>query len=302
MTDIISGYPQPHLARSPYGSPYESVHDSADEHWHQHLIEQMPIVAAQWVQHQQAPQVSGMHDFNVVYSHDGHAYVHPQYTHAQPSLVSPNVGYPSDMETAGTPSTSGYGEADRSSFSHPQSNHLRPPQHRVSAGGHSPHSSHGSASPRQPAVPSPQLSRPGLPQRASAPEPSELQSARSSLTGSALKPSSDDDDEYIPSEPSNRGRKRQRIPHTAVERRYRENLNAHLDKLRQTVPTLARRGVDGAKGEGGQGVKPSKCEILNGAIEHIGALSKEVNALKDENAALRARVDQMQQWYRANSR
>jgi hypothetical protein len=87
-----------------------------------------------------------------------------------------------------------------------------------------------------------------------------------------------------------------------VERRYRENLNAHLDKLRQTVPTLARRGVDGAKGEGGQGVKPSKCEILNGAIEHIGALSKEVNDLKAENEALRARVDQMQNWYRANSR
>jgi hypothetical protein len=87
-----------------------------------------------------------------------------------------------------------------------------------------------------------------------------------------------------------------------VERRYRENLNAHLDKLRQTVPTLARRGVDGAKGEGGQGVKPSKCEILNGAIEHIGALTKEVTSLKEENAALRARVDQMQNWYRSNSR
>ena len=122
------------------------------------------------------------------------------------------------------------------------------------------------------------------------------------MAAPALKPSSDDDDEYIPTEPSNRGRKRQRIPHTAVERRYRENLNAHLDKLRQTVPALARRGVDGAKVEGGQGVKPSKCEILNGAIEHIGALNKEVGELKAENAALRARVEQMQQWYRANSR
>ena len=60
--------------------------------------------------------------------------------------------------------------------------------------------------------------------------------------------------------------------------------------------------MDGVKGEGGQGVKPSKCEILNGAIEHIGALTKEVSDLKAENAALRARVDQMQNWYRANSR
>lgn len=297
MTELASGFLQPHLARS----PYDSMPDSAEEHWHQQLIEQLPMVAAQWVQHH-SPQMNGMHDFNM-YPHDGHGYVHPQYTHNQPPLVSPNLAYPSDMDTAGTPSSPGF-EADRS-FSQPQSSLLRPPQHRVSGGGYSPHSSHGTPSPREASLSSPQLThatvRPGLHQRASAPDPSELQSNRSSLTGSALKPSSDDDDEYIPNEPSNRGRKRQRIPHTAVERRYRENLNAHLDKLRQTVPALARRGVEGAKGEGGQGVKPSKCEVLNGAIEHIGALNKEVNDLKAENAALRGRLEQMQQWIRANS-
>jgi len=298
MTELISGFSQPHLGRS----PYDSMPESADEHWQQHLIDQLPMVAAQWVQHQQGPPVSGMHDYNV-YAHDGQ-YVHPQYSHGHPSLVSPNLGYPSDMDTAGTPSTPGYGEQDHS-YSQGQSNLLRPPQHRMSGSAHSPHSSHGHASPRE--APSPQLTqptmRPVMQGRAvTDPTSNELPSKRSSFTGSGLKASDEDDDEYIPSEPSNRGRKRQRIPHTAVERRYRENLNAHLDKLRMTVPSLARRGADGAKGEGGQGVKPSKCEVLNGAIEHIGAQNKEIADLKAENAALRARVDQLQNWYRANSR
>ena len=92
----------------------------------------------------------------------------------------------------------------------------------------------------------------------------------------------DDDDAHSPDgaragskSPPRRGRKRQRIPHTAVERRYRENLNAHLDKLRQNVPALAC-----GAGDAGDGAKPSKCEVLNGAIEYIGTLSREKNALE----------------------
>lgn len=103
-----------------------------------------------------------------------------------------------------------------------------------------------------------------------------------------------------------RGRKRQRIPHTAVERRYRENLNAHLDKLRLTVPAFARRGsggggieIGGAKaGEHGEsgGVKPSKCEVLTGAIEHIGALDRENKGLRGEVERLKARVEELEGW------
>jgi hypothetical protein len=123
------------------------------------------------------------------------------------------------------------------------------------------------------------------------------------------KGSSDEEDADYEPAPGQRGRKRQRIPHTAVERRYRENLNAHLEKLRQTVPSLAaRKGAGGSKVEGGEGVKPSKCEILHGAIEYIGAQDKQI-ALKDkhivdltnENQALRASLDQLQDWIRANS-
>lgn len=269
MTDVISGISLPHLVRS----PYDSMPDSADEHWQQNLIDQLPMITAQWVQHQQGPHLNGIHDFDM-YAHDDSAYAHSQYSH--PSLVSPNLSY-SDMETVGTPSTSGFGE--ERTYSYP-SNLLRPPHHRMSQGTHSPNSSHGGASPREQPLSSPQLSRPGMiPRSNTAPEPNDQQANPAGFTSPAIKHSSDED-EYVPSEPSNRGRKRQRIPHTAVERRYRENLNAHLDKLRQHVPALALRGADGMKGAGGQGVRPSKCEILNGAIEHIGALTKDVSTLR----------------------
>lgn len=76
-----------------------------------------------------------------------------------------------------------------------------------------------------------------------------------------------------------RGRNRKRIPHTAVERRYRENLNLHLEKLRCTVPNLQaahrRRSSDV-----NDPMKPSKCEVLMGAVEYIKRLESEVARLK----------------------
>lgn len=74
-----------------------------------------------------------------------------------------------------------------------------------------------------------------------------------------------------------RGRKR--IPHTAVERRYRENLNLHLENLRRAVPHVQaaqrRRASDV-----NDPMKPSKCEVLLGALEYIQRLEKENEELK----------------------
>lgn len=76
-----------------------------------------------------------------------------------------------------------------------------------------------------------------------------------------------------------RARTRKRIPHTAVERRYRENLNAHLEKLRTAVPNLQaaqrRRSSDHA-----DPLKASKCEVLMGAVVYIKNLEDENERLK----------------------
>nr|POF14848.1 hypothetical protein CFP56_71232 [Quercus suber] len=84
------------------------------------------------------------------------------------------------------------------------------------------------------------------------------------------------------------GRKRQRLPHTAVERRYRENLNAHLDDLRLTVPMFNRLPFGEDRDNG---IKPSKCEVLRGAVEYITMLEKENADLREEVKAAKENQD-----------
>ncbi|EME48136.1 hypothetical protein DOTSEDRAFT_123136 [Dothistroma septosporum NZE10] len=248
-------------------------------------------------------------------------------------LISPPMGgyvpdstWGSDMEI-GTPSTTAGGFPNDSIDGYHNMRHTGNPSHHLNfpprathdhlpSSTQSPRSSHDGISPHLSYAKAPEPTtikkedRPNLIRSVTAPEP---RPRRATIVGSSVTPSikrsgsEDEDDDYVPSghpshphDPSKpRGRKRQRIPHTAVERRYRENLNAHLDKLRQNVPSLASKRPAGA-GKGndgiGEGVKPSKCEILNGAIEHIGALGKENAALEMEVIALRSRLEHLERW------
>jgi len=287
---------------------FDHLPDS-EQQWQPHYFEQM--LTAQWPHN----PGSGMQtlDINFVDS-DGQNYIDP-YRHNQGPIPSPNVyEYPSDMDTEHTPSDIGHPESEAYARPHIQTSyHLQLPggDRRHSGAMHSPHSSHSGGSPYEAPISSPQIpiaTRPNIERSNTAPEQRLRTSTVSSGGHSAkVKSNSDaDDDDYQPNEEVKppRGRKRQRIPHTAVERRYRENLNAHLDRLRQAVPSLAaRKGPGAGKGmEGGEGVKPSKCEILNGAIEHIQGLDKQIMDLRNENQKLVASMEQMQHWYRANSR
>ena len=112
----------------------------------------------------------------------------------------------------------------------------------------------------------------------------------------ALKPDSDDENELVTPEPAqkpeavttgSKHRKRAPLAPTAIERRYRENLNLHFGRLHKAVPGL-------------EGVKPSKCEILNGAVEHVGVIERENGALRAEAEELRGRIEDLQRWYSAS--
>ena len=204
----------------------------------------------------------------------------------------------------GTPSTVGFsGDAAdgyHNNIRASDRSHLQPPQGALSAG------TPGSVPDQQPryaseTVRADQQQRPTISRSVTAPEARQRRSTVSASDSQAVKragTSEDGDEDYVPGggeEGKPRGRKRQRIPHTAVERRYRENLNAHLDRLRQTIPSLAARGGKTCDGVH-EGVKPSKCEILNGAIEHIGSLSKENDALRNEVKLLRARFEEVDRY------
>ncbi|KAF2717825.1 hypothetical protein K431DRAFT_306633 [Polychaeton citri CBS 116435] len=250
--------------------------------------------------------------------------------HSNGQLLSPEISYgapepswPSDVDM-GTPSTahSAFANDHIDPFASKHSP-LLDPVHTAQK----PRSNPGSLVVGQPWNPPPaqaqqqqQLSaaaaaqRPGLHRAHTGPESRSRRSTAPATASPHIKSSEslESDEEIAPDgvaaastdSKSARGRKRQRIPHTAVERRYRENLNAHLDRLRQAVPALAARRSSGssrvdapATTTTAEGVKPSKCEILSGAIEHIGALDRENDTLKAEVQALRARIQELERWY-----
>lgn len=74
-----------------------------------------------------------------------------------------------------------------------------------------------------------------------------------------------------------------RQPHHEVERKYREGLNAGLERLRMAVPTLPRQDSQAMDAP----PKPSKATILAGAIDYIRQIEKECDRLQRENEILK---------------
>ncbi|KAF2732021.1 hypothetical protein EJ04DRAFT_344704 [Polyplosphaeria fusca] len=75
----------------------------------------------------------------------------------------------------------------------------------------------------------------------------------------------------------------QRLPHNQVERKYREGLNAELERLRKAVPTL----IQGDGQDVTDAPKPSKATIMASAIDYIKKVEAERDSLRTENDYLR---------------
>lgn len=321
MTAVLAPGVQPFLTLPPIDQMPETI-----DVWRRSHYQPMALPISQYWPDNQAPTISNVHDHDMRMFHGEAADYDSPFHHDAGPIISPPMGYVPDTNFGsdidiGTPSTAGF-HSDvvdgyhnlRHTSSNTNNIHLHPSHpsarhDRVPSSAHSPQSSLGGLSPHQSYTRLSDIAvkqeRPNIVRSITAPAAPEPRrrkcpppGAPPSCTPSIKRPGSDEDEdeEYIPSEESKpRGRKRQRIPHRAVERRYRENLNAHLDKLRQTVPRTAG-GEDL-----GDGVKPSKCEVLNGAIEHINALGKENAALKTEVNALRSRLEDLERWCNGSS-
>ena len=74
-----------------------------------------------------------------------------------------------------------------------------------------------------------------------------------------------------------------RLPHNQVERRYREGLNAELEKLRSAVPTLHYGETDPTNAT----PKASKATVLSAAVDYIKSLEAQRECLFAENERLR---------------
>lgn len=294
MTEILSGFFPSQLGPSSFDPMLDR---DSEQPWRQEqYFSDMPMLSgSQGGQTEHVSRSQGI-DVSRIYSQDQN---YPPYsgTHTTSGTSYHHDSWASSDMDMGTPSTSGFPNEVVDGYQRPLQpfGHLLVPYQQPT--GHSPQSSHSAVSP-QLATADMEDERPQYGRAHT--DPTQKRRATAPAAGGAKQGgSSEDEDEdctpTIGETKSGRGRKRQRIPHTAVERRYRENLNAHLDKLRQTVPSLAsRKGL----GKEGEGVKPSKCEILSGAIDYIGTTDRENVALKNEVRALRQKILEYEQWYR----
>jgi hypothetical protein len=149
------------------------------------------------------------------------------------AMLSPHLSYTSDADWASdydvhSPTAMGFGTPSSEVFPALPfgSNHnLQVPAPRSvgAASNHSPTSSYGGASPQVPSASLYESSRPGIARSVTAPEGitrRRLQQVTSCPTSQIKAGSEGEEEEFVLDSDSKRqGRKRQRIPHTAVERR-----------------------------------------------------------------------------------
>jgi len=75
-----------------------------------------------------------------------------------------------------------------------------------------------------------------------------------------------------------------RLPHNQVERKYREGLNAEMEKLRATIPALPQGNQLGA-------TKPSKATVLQHAVDEIERGRDVIAKLENDNLRLRSEFE-----------
>jgi hypothetical protein len=77
-----------------------------------------------------------------------------------------------------------------------------------------------------------------------------------------------------------------RVPHNQVEQKYRNGLNAELERLREAVAVAPSRAFAHLSSST---ARPSKAMVLASAIDYIKSIEAERNQLADENQVLRGR-------------
>ena len=92
-----------------------------------------------------------------------------------------------------------------------------------------------------------------------------------------------------PQRPLSRGR----VPHNLVERRYRDNLNAQIESLRMTLPSLRDLQPSSDYDDSNPRI-PSKAVIIQTATSYIQDLRNERDRLSDANKALQDQVSTLQ--------
>jgi len=96
---------------------------------------------------------------------------------------------------------------------------------------------------------------------------------------------------------------RRRVPHHVIERRYRDNLNGQIEKLRTCIPSLATDGCSPTSDmeDDPMPVKcPSKASVIVSAQAYIKELEEQQARLQSNTRALREQVTGLQKLVRCD--
>jgi hypothetical protein len=88
-----------------------------------------------------------------------------------------------------------------------------------------------------------------------------------------------------------------RVPHNQVEQKYRNGLNAELERLREAVAAAPSRAFAHLSNSS---AKPSKAMVLASAIDYIKSVEAERDQLAEENQVLRGRNKRLRREKKAN--
>ncbi len=115
------------------------------------------------------------------------------------------------------------------------------------------------------------------------PNPAEVPSKRNRKRGRPRLTSHDSESSYGESPTRRKSGISKRQPHHQVERKYREGLNAGLERLRTAIPTLPRLDSQ----DMATVPKQSKATVLASAIDYIHQIEMECDRLQRENEILK---------------
>jgi len=96
---------------------------------------------------------------------------------------------------------------------------------------------------------------------------------------------------------------RRRVPHHVIERRYRDNLNGQIEKLRTCIPSLAAEGcsyTSDLEDDPTPAKCPSKASVIVSAQMYIKELEEQQARLQSNTRALREQVTGLQKLVRCD--
>lgn len=117
-------------------------------------------------------------------------------------------------------------------------------------------------------------------------------------------PGDDDDDSEVPvrnTRPKPTNKRSGRVPHSIIERRYRDNLNNQIEALRLLIPSVRETPQDVEDSLGIPPKAPSKAVVITAAASYIKELETERAQRAAETKTLYEQVANLQQLLRCDN-